>query len=94
MEGNAKVVHVPERQRYELHLGERVVGYATAVPRENLIVLPHVEVEPEFEGQGLGSKLVKGVLDDVRARGLRVVPICPFVGAYLRRHPEYADLAG
>jgi predicted GNAT family acetyltransferase len=42
--------------------------------------------------RGLGSALVAGALDDARARGLRVVPICPFVDAYIRRHPDYADL--
>jgi predicted GNAT family acetyltransferase len=42
----------------------------------------------------VGSQLVRGALDDLRARGLRVVPLCPFVAAYLRRHPEDADLVG
>jgi predicted GNAT family acetyltransferase len=55
-------------------------------------VLVHTEVEPRAEGTGLGSQLVTEALDDIRARGLRVVPLCPFVAAYIRRHPDYADL--
>jgi predicted GNAT family acetyltransferase len=47
---------------------------------------------PSLENKGLGARLVAGALDDIRARGLRVVPFCPFVRAYIRRHPEYADL--
>jgi predicted GNAT family acetyltransferase len=50
----------------------------------------HTEVEPRRKG--LGNELVRGALDDLRARGLKVVPVCPFVGAYIRRHPAYADL--
>jgi predicted GNAT family acetyltransferase len=49
-------------------------------------------VFPSAEGRGLGSRLVAGALDDIRARGLRAVPLCPFAAAYARRHPEYADL--
>ena len=45
-----------------------------------------------FEGHGVGSRLVQGALDDLRARGLAVVPLCPFVAGFIDRHPEYADL--
>jgi hypothetical protein len=54
----------------------------------------HTEVEEAVEGTGVGSQLVREALDDFRARGLGVVPVCPFVSAYLRRHPEYADVVG
>ncbi|HEX7256177.1 MAG TPA: GNAT family N-acetyltransferase, partial [Gaiellaceae bacterium] len=69
-----------------------VAGYVFYREREDAIVLVHTEVADEFEGQGVGSRLVAGTLDDIRARGLRIVPVCPFVSAYLERHPEYADL--
>jgi hypothetical protein len=52
----------------------------------------HTEVPRSVEGRGLGSTLVAGILDIARARGLKVVPICPFVSAFIGRHPEYADL--
>jgi predicted GNAT family acetyltransferase len=55
-------------------------------------VLVHTKVEPTFESQGLGARLVTGTLDDLRARDLTVVALCQFVHAYLRHHREYADL--
>jgi predicted GNAT family acetyltransferase len=53
----------------------------------------HTEIADEFEGHGLGHTLARGVLDDIRTRGLHVVAQCPFVAKYLRDHPEYGDLA-
>ena len=52
----------------------------------------HTEIDPAFEGKGLGSALAKGALDAERALGEPVVPLCPFIRAYIDRHPEYADL--
>jgi predicted GNAT family acetyltransferase len=52
----------------------------------------HTDVDPRSEGKGAGAALLQGALDDVRARGLKVRPYCPFVAAYLQRHPEYQDL--
>ena len=57
-----------------------------------VITFLHTEVDPEFEGKGLGGALASNVLDDVRARGLQVVARCPFIAAYIRRHREYRDL--
>ena len=54
--------------------------------------LVHTEIDPAFEGHGLGSHLAAGALDDARQRGLTVVPLCPFVTAYLRRHHEQLDV--
>jgi predicted GNAT family acetyltransferase len=61
--------------------------------RDDAIVMTHAEVHPSIEGRGIGGQVVRAALDDARARGLRVVPRCPFVHAYIRRHPEYRDLA-
>jgi predicted GNAT family acetyltransferase len=82
----------PEKLRYEALVDGRVAGLLFYRAREGELVLVHTEVADEFEGQGIGGRLVAGALDDIRARGLRIVPICPFVKAYLRRHPEYTDL--
>ena len=56
------------------------------------MVLVHTDVATSAEGSGVGSALVAGALDDIRSRGLRVVPVCPFVAAYIHRHPEDAAL--
>lgn len=59
-----------------------------------VIVFTHTLVPPEIEGRGVGSKLIRGALDSARDQGLRVVPQCPFVKAFIDRHPEYRDLVG
>jgi predicted GNAT family acetyltransferase len=83
----------PEESRYELLDGGDVVGEILYRRYPDRIVLVHTEILPAREGQGLASRLVAGGLDDIRATGgLRVVPVCPFVRGYLRRHPEYEDL--
>jgi predicted GNAT family acetyltransferase len=84
----------PAELRYELGLGDTIVGEIRYCLEPGIVVLVHTEVSPSSEGQGLGAMLVAGALDDIRARGLRVVPLCPFVSAYIRRHLEYADLVG
>jgi hypothetical protein len=81
-----------KEQRFELVLDDDVVGEIVYRQRPDALVLLHTEVSEALEGQGLGAQLVARALDDIRARGLQVVPLCPYVSAYLRRHPEYADL--
>ncbi len=81
-----------EQRRYEARQGSEVVGFITYRLNPGRITLIHTEVAPALEGQGIASQLVAGALDDIRRRGLTIVAICPFVRAYLRRHPEYADL--
>jgi len=78
--------------RYELRLGGRRVGLADYYRHGNTVVIPHTETLPEFGGRGLASRLVRYCLDDIRDQHLRVEPACPFVAAYIRQHPEYADL--
>jgi uncharacterized protein len=56
------------------------------------IVFTHTRVPPAIEGQGVGSRLIRGALDAARDEGLKVVPQCPFVAAYIDKHPEYRDL--
>jgi uncharacterized protein len=80
------------RQRFELLLGEDVIGTIVYDTRPDAVVLVHTDVDRAFEGRGYGSRLISGALNDIRTRGLQVVPVCRFVRAYLDRHPEYADL--
>jgi uncharacterized protein len=82
----------PDRLRYQLLVDGEVVGEILYRRNDDAIALVHTEVSPALEGRGLASTLVAGALDDLRARRMHVVPICPFVRAYVRRHPEYADL--
>jgi len=82
----------PERSRYELVVGDRVLGFADYSLDGRVITVPHVEVEPAARGGSLGSVLVRHMLDDVRSRGLSIRPLCPFVRVYIRGHEEYADL--
>jgi uncharacterized protein len=80
-----------QKSQYELSVegGMAVLGYNR---RDGILYLTHTEVPEALEGQGIGSRLVKGVLDQARAGGEKVAPWCPFVRAYIDRHPEYADL--
>ncbi|MCW2585224.1 MAG: GCN5-related N-acetyltransferase [Frankiales bacterium] len=79
-------------QDYAITVDDRHAGRALFQLRDDAVVLTHTEVDPAFEGQGVGSALAKGALDDVRAQGKRVVPLCPFIARYIENHPEYADL--
>jgi predicted GNAT family acetyltransferase len=90
-----RVADNPELSRYEARIGEQVFGFVDYEldPATDRIVLVHTEVLPEAEGKGVGSRLAKGTLEDVRARGLKMIVDCEFIAAYLKRHPrEYEDL--
>lgn len=90
-----QIVDNPVESRYEARLGERILGIVEydLDPEVNGIVLVHTEVRPDSEGMGVGGKLAKGALEDVRARGLKLTVECEFVAAYLKRHArDYADL--
>jgi predicted GNAT family acetyltransferase len=58
----------------------------------NVITFIHTEVPPELGGKGAGSRLVQGALDQVRGQGMQVIADCPFVKAWIGKHPEYKDL--
>lgn len=87
------VVHRPDERRYQLLVGGEHAGEIVYRDRGNdVLAFLHTEVDPKLQRKGLGSALVAGALDDVRDRGLRVVPLCPFVDAYIRGHPKEGDL--
>jgi predicted GNAT family acetyltransferase len=90
--GTVTVVHVPDRRRYELRDGEKVIGAAHYRRRPGQVVFTHTVVDDAYEGQGLGAELARQALTDVKESGLRIVPVCPFIAAYLRRHHEYDDV--
>ena len=82
----------PNELRYEIEVDGEVAGFLMYRREPDLVDLVHTDVAPKWEGQGVGAALVQGALEDIRARGLKLRPTCPFVRAYLRRHPEYEDL--
>jgi predicted GNAT family acetyltransferase len=90
--GDLEVVDNPERGRFEAWSGGTLVGRAVYRTEPGRVVITHTEVEPELQGQGMAQLLAAGALDQVRASGRQVVPRCPFIAAYIRSHPEYADL--
>jgi len=82
----------PELERFEIHVDGALAGFTQYRQRRNLIAFVHTEIDPSYEGQGLGSVLVKHALDEARKRELAVLPFCPFVRGYIERHPDYLDL--
>ena len=86
----------PDRNRYELIVDDRIVSIADysvdPTGDGDTLIVPHVETDPELRGRGMADRLMRGMLDDLRARGRRIVPVCPFAAAYVRAHPEDRDL--
>jgi len=91
-EDDLSIVNNMTLNRYEVYVGPTLAGFTDYHAQPGLVTLKHTEVDRAFEGRGIGSSLVAGALDDIRERGDSVLPICPFVRAYLQRHPEYADM--
>ena len=87
-----EVRHNAARSRYEINLDGRLAGFADYRADGDTIVFPHTEIEPSMRNQGLGAELVRGALDDVRARGGTVVAQCWYVAEFIDQHPEYAAL--
>ena len=85
------VVHNAEERRFEVRVGTAlaVLEYQRVGDR---IVFTHTGVPPDLEGRGIGGSLVRSGLDYAREEGLAVRPLCPFVAAYIAKHPEYRAL--
>ena len=86
------MVDNPAEHRFELLVGGQLAGFAAYREGERTHVLTHTEVDSAYEGQGLGSVLIRGALDEIRARGHSALPVCPFVRSFVERHPDYLDL--
>ncbi len=80
-------------RRFEARVDGALAGFAEYIRSDRLVVYPHTVVEPAFEGQGIGGTLARAALDDARGRGLPVLATCPFIKAWMLRHPEYTELA-
>lgn len=88
----AQVVNNADAGKYEISFDGKPAGYAEYRLRDGRVIFTHTEVDSAFEGHGIGSTLARRALDDVRERGLKAVPLCPFIAAYIERHPDYQDL--
>jgi hypothetical protein len=88
------VLDVSDLERYEARLGEErtLAGLLDYRLSNEWVALVHTEVLDGFEGQGIGSRLVRAVFEDLRERGIPVIPRCPFVTAWLQKHPEQHDV--
>ena len=86
------VADAPERGRFVATVDGEQAGFLVYRHRPGLLALIHTEVEERFEGRGVGGRLARFALEQARAEGLAVLPFCPFVNEWMRRHPEYNDL--
>jgi uncharacterized protein len=87
------VTDVPSDERYEARVDGEVAGFLEYRRAGNVVVLAHTEVLPAFGGRGVGGRLVRAALDEIRARGdLEVVPTCPFVARWIATHMDYVNL--
>jgi len=82
----------PGQHRFEIDLGDGSLAIAQYSLPAGKIMFTHTEVPPSHEGKGLGTMLIRFALQAARERGLKVIPICPFFAAYIRKHEEEQDL--
>jgi hypothetical protein len=80
-----------ERNRFELD-ADGHIAFSNYKRTDGVLTILHTEVPKALEGRGIGSALIRGVLDTARSQGLKVITVCPFAKSYIERHPEYADL--
>ncbi|MBK5719329.1 N-acetyltransferase [Dysgonomonas sp. Marseille-P4677] len=81
-----------ERSQYEFHVEKFVPKIEYIKTNNGEIYLTHTEVPVALEGQGIGSQLIGKVLVDIESKGLRLVPLCPFVAGYIKKHPEWRHI--
>lgn len=87
----SQVIDHAKLQRFEL-VEEGKLAFAEYRQEGGVLLLPHVEAHPDLRGKGAAGRLMEGLLDLVRERGLKVRPICGYAAAYIQRHPQYQDL--
>ena len=92
-ETTIEVRDVPEESRFEVYVDGQLAGFSAYLLAGDTLTFVHTEVDDAYEGQGVGSAMVRQMLDQIRADGERKVTVlCPFVNAWLRRHPDYQEL--
>lgn len=92
-DSQVRIVHRPDRHRWEAVLDDDVVGYAEYELSDGLATFTHTVVEPAYEGRGIASQLIRTALDEIRQEGTRKVrPVCSYVAGWIDHHPDHADL--
>ncbi|GAA1833968.1 GNAT family N-acetyltransferase [Pseudonocardia ailaonensis] len=86
------ILDVAEWSRFEIHVDGKLAGFAQYKVEPGVITFIHTEIDAAYEGQGLGGTLARHALDAVRKRGLAVHPQCPFIRAWIAKHPDYLDV--
>ena len=82
-----------ELSRFEIHDQDgRLAGFSEYIGGDGVREFVHTVVQDEYEGQGIGSKLARGALDQTRADGLKVIATCEFIKGWIDKHPDYQDL--
>ena len=82
-----------DEHRWEARIGGELAGFAAYQLTDELVVFTHTEVDPAFEGKGVGGTLARSALDEVAEEKARtVMPLCPFIKAWIQRHPDYMPL--
>ncbi len=93
MPTDVTVTEEPDRQRYDASAdGSAIAGSIDHLDTSELVVLEHTEVDPSFEGRGVGSALARAAVDDIRVRQLKALVVCPSINRWVGAHPEYRDL--
>lgn len=92
MSDNYKLIDNEDRRQYEFHIDGYIAKIEYSKSKNGEIYLTHTEVPAGLEGQGIGSQLVEKVLKDIDRKNLRLIPLCPFVAAYIQKHPEWKRL--
>lgn len=87
-----KFLNNKDRKRYELHIGDRLAFAEYIVNNEGVVYMTHTETPVALEGKGAASELIEKSLQDIKNQDRKVYPLCPFVVAYIKKHPEWKSL--
>lgn len=92
MTDNTRVTQDAAAHRYVLEVDGQPLGFACYEEEGERLIFTHTEVDPSLAGQGMGGILARGALDDARARGKRIVPVCTFIAGYVDKHADWNDV--
>ena len=92
MASGTDVTNNADQHRYEARVDGNLAGWVDYQLTTELVVITHTEVDPSYEGQGIGSALARATLEDVDDQGRKALVICPFITSWIRRHPEYRNV--